>query len=87
MRDDFSTQTIDRLAKRAGVRFFAYACRHQWITTALENEVDAVSVALLAGHRDPSMVAKVYSHLAGNTEHMRKSLRKATGDGATGPAS
>ena len=59
----------NRLAKGVGFRFFAYATRHTWITTALEHEVDAVSVALLAGHRDPSMVAKVYSHLSGNAVH------------------
>jgi len=39
--------------------------------------VDPISVAHLMGHRDTSMVAKVYSHIAKNPEFLRKQARAA----------
>ena len=76
-----------RIAKRLNIPFCAYTLRHTWITTGLERGVDAVTMSVLAGHRDTSMVAKVYSHLAGNAAHLKASMLKATGGGGNGQAS
>lgn len=56
-----------------------YALRHSWATHALQNGVDALTVAILMGHKDPSMLAKVYQHLALNPSHMLQQARKAAG--------
>jgi integrase len=59
--------------------FFPYALRHTWITEALERGVDPVTLAILAGHRDTTMICRVYQHLARVPGHLKASLLKATG--------
>jgi len=59
--------------------FIPYALRHTWITEALERGVDPVTLAILAGHRDTTMICRVYQHLARKPEHLKASLMKATG--------
>ena len=56
-----------------------YALRHSWATHALERGVDALTVAVLMGHRDPSTLAKVYQHLAQNPEFLLTQARRAVG--------
>lgn len=63
----------------------AYTIRHTWATEALERGVDPITVATLMGHRDATMVARTYQHLAQRTGHLKAALRRATGVLETGP--
>ena len=56
-----------------------YALRHAWATHALQRGVDPLTVAILMGHRDPSMLARVYQHLALNPNHLLQQARNAVG--------
>jgi integrase len=59
-------------------RYSLYALRHSWATQALLKGVDPLTVAILMGHEDPSMLSKVYQHLALNPKHMLAEARRAT---------
>ena len=58
-------------------RYSLYALRHSWATNALKSGVDSLTVAILMGHQDPSMLAKVYQHLSHNPQHMLDEARRA----------
>ena len=60
-----------RVQKKIGRRFCLYDYRHGWATAALENGIDPVTVSVLMGHRDSSMLCRVYQHLARNTANLR----------------
>lgn len=57
----------------------AYSYRHTFTTDALARGVGTAAVAELLGHANSAMVAKHYSHLDQKPDHLRESLRKATG--------
>ena len=73
------TKLLQRRELRLVPNYSLYALRHSWATHALERGVDPLTVAILMGHRDPSMLAKVYQHLSLNPEHLRSQLEKAVG--------
>jgi integrase len=60
-------------------RYSLYALRHSWATNALERGIDALTVAVLMGHSDPSTLARVYQHLSHNPKHLLEQARRATG--------
>ena len=66
------------IKKKLGKRYCLYNFRHSWATAALQNGVDPITVAVLMGHADPSMLAKTYQHLAQNPSYLREALRRAT---------
>ena len=68
-----------RQAERLAQKYSLYTIRHSWATHALERGVDALTVAVLMGHRDPSTLAKVYQHLSHNPEYLLDQARKAAG--------
>ncbi|CAN5702389.1 hypothetical protein BH23PLA1_BH23PLA1_41280 [soil metagenome] len=68
---------IVAMAKRLAPRYSLYTFRHSWCTHALERGVDAVTVAVLMGHRDTTMISRVYSHLMQRRDHLREAVRKA----------
>jgi site-specific recombinase XerD len=68
-----------RQAEQLAPKYSLYVLRHSWATHALERGVDALTVAVLMGHRDPSTLAKVYQHLAHNPEYLLEQARKAAG--------
>jgi len=69
---------LTRISEKVGFRVIAYGARHSFATQALmEGNVDPISVAHLMGHKDPTMVARVYSHLAKNPNFLREQARKA----------
>lgn len=70
--------TFKRAAQLAP-RYSLYAIRHSWATNALQNGVDALTVAILMGHEDPSTLAKVYQHLSLNPQHLLEQARRAAG--------
>ena len=63
----------------------ATTLRHSFCTNALKRNVDTTTVALLMGHKDTSMVAKVYQHLAKDDDYMRKAVVRATSGGGIAP--
>jgi len=56
-----------------------YALGHSWATNALQRGLDALTVAILMGHDDPSTLAKVYQHLSHNPQHLLEQAKKAAG--------
>ena len=51
--------------------------RHTWCHNALTSGLDALTVSMLMGHADPSMVARVYSHLNHAPGYLLKAVEKA----------
>lgn len=72
-------QRFKRMEKKLGVRYCQYNFRHSFATHALTEGVDGVTVGVLMGHADPSMVGKVYQHLAKAPEFMQAAANKARG--------
>lgn len=66
-----------RLACRLAPKLSLYALRHTWATNALQKGVDPLTTAILMGHSDPSMLSKVYQHVALNPAHMLSQAKKA----------
>ncbi len=79
LRCEAKSKTMKRMACEAAPRYSLYALRHSWATNALKKEVDALTVALLMGHKDPSTLARVYQHLSHSPEHMLNQAKRATG--------
>ncbi len=65
-----------RFVSKLDVRYSLYAIRHTWITRMLEAGVDSLTVAFLAGHKDPSMLAKHYAHLSLNPKRLLDEARR-----------
>ena len=66
------------LKKKLGVRYCLYVLRHTWMNRMLMNGVDALTVATLAGHCDPSTLAKTYQHLSQNPTFLREQVQRAS---------
>jgi integrase len=79
LRCEAKRKAKKRFAKSLAPAYSLYALRHSWATNALQSGVDSLTVAILMGHQDPSMLAKVYQHLGHNPEHMLKEAQKAVG--------
>ncbi|QEG35916.1 tyrosine-type recombinase/integrase [Bythopirellula goksoeyrii] len=54
----------------------AYTVRHTFCTNKLKSGVDPVTLSILMGHRDTTMVARVYSHLEAVPKHLHTALNK-----------
>ena len=78
LRCEAKRKLTERKAKQVAPRYSLYALRHSWATNALKRGIDPLTVALLMGHKDPSMLARVYQHLSHSPDHMREQARKAT---------
>lgn len=69
-----------RLKEAVGVpKLSAYVLRHTFATDALAKGVDIASLAALMGHRDTSMISRVYGHLTQRVDHLREQAKKAAG--------
>ena len=68
-----------RKAKQVGPKYSLYALRHTWMNRLLIKGVDSLTVAFLAGHSDPSTLAKVYAHLSQNPAYLLDQVKKAAG--------
>jgi integrase len=73
--------------KRVTFRISAYAIRHTWATEALERSVDPITVATIMGHKDLTMLMKVYQHIEKKKAHLRTALHQALGETAPVPSS
>ena len=69
-----------KLSQKSGYRIIAYTIRHSWITHALLRGVDPLTVGILAGHRDATMVMRVYAQMLRRTRvsFWRNCLRRQT---------
>jgi len=65
------------VAKQHGKKFCLYHLRHSWLDRALKRGVDALTCAILMGHRDPSTISKVYQHLSQSPDFLGAQARKA----------
>ena len=70
---------ITLLAREHGPRYNLYAFRHSFVTEALVAGLDAVTVSVLVGHRDTTMISRHYAHLAGRHDFLRDAAKKAKG--------
>lgn len=55
----------------------AYSYRHSYITGAILAGNDVATVAELVGHKDCTMIAKHYGHLAGAKDHLKRAAARA----------
>lgn len=76
-----------RLRLKTGIDdLCAYGIRHTYATNGLMNGVDSVTLATLMGHKDPTMIARTYQHLAKNLGFLRDAAERARGQDASRPA-
>ncbi len=76
----YATNCRFRRAKRKiGVKVSCYALRHTWVNRMLLKGVDAFTVGHLAGHSDPSMLARHYAHLSQAPEYLLEQVKRLTG--------
>lgn len=66
-----------RIKKRTGKQFSLYLLRHSFCHRALQRGLDCLTVAVLMGHKNPSMVASTYSHLSQAPDYLLKSLKQS----------
>jgi integrase len=74
-----SRKVTFRTAKRHAAKVCMYVIRHSWCTRALASGLDSVTVAVLMGHQDASMVARVYQHLSTNPNFLQEQAKKVPG--------
>ncbi|MEN1682009.1 MAG: tyrosine-type recombinase/integrase [Planctomycetota bacterium] len=78
LRCEARRKLTNQLAATLAPRYSLYALRHSWATHALEKGVDPITVGVLMGHPDPSMLAKTYQHVSKNPAFMLSQARKAS---------
>lgn len=69
----------ERHARELTPRYCLYVLRHSYATNALQKGVDPITLGELMGHKDASMVAKVYQHVAHDPKFMLEQAKKASG--------
>lgn len=65
---------MHRLSKETGVKLCMYDARHGYATRKLRAKHGHLEIAATMGHTDGSMIAKVYSHIDEDLDHLRKVL-------------
>lgn len=77
-----------RVKKKTGVKFHMGAYRKGFVTEAIKNGVDTITLARLVGHSDSEMIARVYSKVHRDAAYMAEASRRAKGEvkggGSTG---
>jgi integrase len=68
-----------RKACELAPKYCLYTLRHTWMNRLLQNGVDGLTVAVLAGHSDPSVLAKTYQHLSQSPAFLLMQARKVAG--------
>lgn len=76
LRYEARDKLIRSKACKAVPRISLYTLRHSWMNRLLKNGVDALTVAFLAGHKDPSTLAKVYAHLSQDPKYMLEQAKR-----------
>ena len=79
LRHEARQRLTNKAAMAAAPKYSLYALRHTWMNRLLTTGVDGLTVAILAGHRDPSTLARYYQHLSLNPKHLLDQARRAAG--------
>jgi len=79
LRHEARRKLTYREAMKVGTKYSLYVLRHTWMNRLLTRGVDSLTVAFLAGHSDPSTLAKVYAHLSQNPSYLLDQAKKAAG--------
>lgn len=79
LRAEARKKLVQRKARQVGARYSLYSLRHSWATNALKRGIDALTVAVLMGHKDPSTLARVYQHLSHSPKHLLDQAKRAAG--------
>lgn len=66
-----------RLKKKIGVKYRLYDFRFSFCTNGLKNGVDPITMQHLMGHKDLSMISKIYALVGQDHAHMRKAAMQA----------
>jgi integrase len=69
---------MGRLKKKTGKRFGLYDIRHAFATRMLESGLGHITVAKLMGHKDASMISRVYSHIGEQNDFLLQQLRRVS---------
>src|SRR5262249_49570614 len=69
-------EAIRKLAVKHGPKYCLYHLRHSWLDRALKSGLDALTCAIIMGHRDPSTLAKVYQHLSQSPSYLHEQVKK-----------
>lgn len=80
LREEARRKLLSQEAKRHAKKYCLTELRHSWCHHALRRGLDALTVSVLMGHADTSMVAKVYSHLSHAPQFLREQVQR-TGSG------
>ncbi|HOW74025.1 MAG TPA: site-specific integrase [Phycisphaerae bacterium] len=75
---DAANCRFGRLKKKLGVKCCLYSLRHSFATRALMRGLDSVTVAVLMGHSDTSMLARHYAHLTQAPSFLLEQARRAS---------
>jgi integrase len=76
LRHEAKSKLSKKLACSLAPRYCLYHIRHTWMNRLLTSGVDAMTVAILAGHKDPSTLAKTYQHLSQNPQFLLDQVRR-----------
>lgn len=68
---------LSKLASKQAPKLCLYLFRHAWMTRLLKAGVDPITVSILAGHVDTSMLARQYQHLAHDAGHLLEKAKLA----------
>jgi integrase len=77
VRCRFRRQRIHSRVKVKVPGICSYAIRHSFATNALRAGIDPVTLAVLMGHVDTSMIANTYQHLASDPQYLRNAVIRA----------
>ena len=78
LRQEAKKKLTNKKASDLAPRFCLYHIRHTWMNRLLRSGVDAMTVAILAGHSDPSVLAKTYQHLSQSPDYLLRQVRGTT---------
>lgn len=78
MREEARRKLWNRKSAERAPKYCLTVLRHSWCHHALRRGLDALTVSVLMGHADCSMVTKVYSHLSHAPDYLREAVKKAT---------
>lgn len=77
LKEEAKRKLTQRLAAKLAPKYCLTAFRHSWCHHALRRGLDALTVSVLMGHSDPSMVARIYSHLSHATDYLHQAANRA----------
>lgn len=79
LRREAERKLREKLAKTLAPKYCLYHVRHTWMNRLLRKGVDSLTVAVLAGHQNPSTLAKTYQHLCQDRAYLLEQVKRAAG--------